>query len=727
MRKHPGIVGVVVLFGLLGAFWRQDAGPARPDWAGTDDGKAALLDFRRNEMTRYVRAGADPAEPRLVPADAPLPPYYPPADPMPPYDVHRYDIDLEIFPEDSIAMGSTAISGEIMRDGLDSLVVDYCGPEVFSVELDGVPSDDWVRHGGKLAVALDPPRLFHDDFVLQVFHGGVHDRGIYFPRDDQPTTLATHTFSEPEDARWWFPCHDVPNDKATLDMVVTVPADHVVGSNGVLLEEIALEDGRRRFVWRETRPLATYLMTFQAAPYVLLHDDRVLGVPIVNYVYPADSAEALVAFEPVPAMIDFFSQVFGPYPFDKYGHTEASFPGGMEHQSLSMVGEFVVRNGQNYEWLIAHELAHQWFGDAVTLADWRHIWLNEGFASYGDVLWHEHRYGREGLLARLRLFSDLFKLGYLQNGFSIPVYNPPAERLFNFAAYDKGAWVVHMLRGIVGDENFFDILRTYQARFRYGNVVNDDFITICEEFYGGNLDWFFTPWLNDPGLPRYLVSSESAPLGDGRYDVSVSVVQTQLMLPQPGGLFPMPVTFALRSETGETRRTFFVDASPFAFRDTIESAPLDTVAILDPDEWILKTVDYTTLVPVRVTGFAASTGADGSVLLRWRHDDGPRDAQFRVWRENRAGEVDGLPGTGAAVLTPEWLSGRSSYEFLDVVPGVDAAWWIEARDRQGAVDWYGPVRATSVIPPSRLAVAVVPGADGAVTLSLTLPRAGHLQ
>jgi hypothetical protein len=720
------LAGLLALLMVMLGFWRLDAGPARPDWAGTDDGKAALLEFRRNEMRRYVRAGADPRDTRLVPADAPPPTHYPPADPMPAYDVQHYAVNLEIFPEDSVATGSTAIFLEVRRDGLDTLVVDYCGPEVDSVFVDDVLAAGWLRDHGKLSIPLVPARLFHDDVALRVHHGGRHARGIYFPRDDQPTTLATHTFSEPEDARWWFPCHDVPDDKATLDMIVTAPGDHVVAGNGLLIEEATLGDGRRRFHWREMHPLATYLMTFQAAPYVVLEDDRVLGLPIVHYVYPGDSAGASEAFETVPAMLDYFSQRFGPYPFDKYGHSEANFPGGMEHQSLSMVGEFVTRTGTTYEWLIAHELAHQWFGDAVTLADWRHIWLNEGFASYGDVLWFEHKAGRAGMLSRLRLFSDLFKLGYLQNGFAIPVYNPPAAQLFNFAAYDKGAWVIHMLRGIVGDAAFFDILRTYVQRHQFGNADNADFIAVCEEIHGADLDWFFTPWLNDPGLPRYLVGTTSTPIGDGRWDLQVCVRQTQLEFPPLDALFPMPVTFALRSQSGETRRTFFVDTSPFCFRDTIDAAPMDTVAVLDPDEWILKTVDYAPLVPVRVTGLAAESRDDGAAVLRWRHDDGPRGAWFRVWRANAPGELTGTPGTGAVRLADDWLTGRERYEFIDPSPGLDAAWWIEARDREGSIDWYGPVRATGNAPPAKLELASVPGADGP-SLAVTLPRAGHLR
>jgi len=722
------VVTLLVLVTALAGFWRLDANDSTPTSSGTDEGKAALVEFRRQEMLGHQRSGREADRGILTPADRELPPFYPPADPSPPYDVRHYRIEFEIFPEDSLAMGKTTITGEISRDGLDSLLVDYCGAEVFGIQLDGESTSAWRRYDGKIGIALTPPRLFHDDFELVIFHGGVSTRGLYFPADNNPMTLATHTFSEPEDARWWFPGHDVPEDKATLDMIVTVPPDHVVAGNGLLIGSETLGDGRRRFHWREMTPLSTYLMTFQAAPYILLEDNRLPNIPILNYVYPADSAAAVSTFDVIPEMITHFETLFGPYPFVKYGHSEANFPGGMEHQTLSMVGEFVVRNGVTYEWLLAHELAHQWFGNAVTLEDWRHIWLNEGFATYADALWMEHRFGRAGLVSRMRLFSDLFKLGYLQNGFAIPVYNPPAERLFNFAAYDKGAWVLHMLRRITGDAAFFDILRTYQDRHRFGNVVNQDFIAVCEEIHGSDLAWFFTPWLTDPGLPHFNVDARTSDLGDGRFIVDVTVLQIQIGQSQADVYFPMPVDFDLRSQAGIKRRTIFVAQDVTTFRDTLGGAPMDTVALLDPDEWILKLVDYGPTVPVRLTGLTAEAGDGGSVTIRWRHEDGPRSALFHVWRE-RGEPIAGAraPGAGAINLTDRWLTGRSAYTFVDVAPGGEAAWWIEARDPDGAMDWYGPVRATESGPRPGLSLAVVPGAGSTTSFELTLAVSGPVR
>jgi len=739
-RRPPTLAILLIVLAALAGFWRLDAHVPTPNSTGTDEGKSALLEFRRQEMRRHAgrhdeaRRPGDPGRANevgravdpgvLAPAGLEPPPYYPPADPSPPYDAQHYQIELEIFPEDSLAVGKTTITGEVTRDGLDSLVVDYCGAEVFGVELDGQSTTAWRRYGGKIGIELTPPRLFHDDFELVIFHGGTSTRGIYFPQDINPTTLATHTFSEPEDARWWFPCRDVPEDKATLDMIVTVPGDHVVAGNGLLVSSETLLDGRRRFHWREMTPLSTYLMTFQAAPYVVLEDNRLPNIPILNYVYPADSAAAVGTFDVVPEMMTHFETLFGPYPFVKYGHSQANFPGGMEHQTLSMVGEFVVRNGATYEWLLAHELAHQWFGDAVTLADWRHIWLNEGFASYADALWQEHRFGQAGLATRMRLFSDLFKLGYLQNGYAIPVYNPPSEHLFSFAAYDKGAWVLHMLRRITGDEAFFDILRTYQDRHRFGNVVNDDFIAICEELHGSDLNWFFDPWLNDPGLPRYQVDAMTTDLGDGRHAVDVTVRQTQ-----SGAFFPMPVDFALRSQAGESRRTVFVGENPTTFRDTLVAAPIDTVAFLDPDEWILKTVTYTRTVPVTITGLVAESTSDGVARLRWRHEDGARDVLFHVWREMSGGDDRrARPGSSAIRLTDRPLTGRSEYEFVDQEAEPSSTWWVEAREVTGEVSWYGPVRVTATpapVMPLRLTVATSPA--GQAEFDLVVAEPGHLR
>jgi aminopeptidase N len=721
---------------LAGVLTALDLGavPTPPSATGPEEGKFDLEAFREQELSRYAARLATGAE-HGHRHDAPLrarsggpPPFYPPADPTPPIDVQHYIIDLDLHPADSLAFGRTTISGEVTEDGLDTLRFDYCGAAVTAVELDGQPAA-FTWDGDVIAIPLVPPRLFHDDFTVVIEHGGVSTRGLYFPRDILPQSIATFTFSEPEDARRWYPCRDVPDDKATFETILEVPGDHVAASNGEKLSEEVLESGRRRFHFRHLTPMSTYLATVVAAPYVVLDDDRHPTIPMTHYVYPGDSAVAMATFAPVPDMLDLYAELFGPYPFDRYGHAQAPFPGGMEHQTLTMVGEFVVRDGDTYEWLIAHEVAHHWWGDSVTLEDWRHIWLNEGFASYADALWFEKKEGRAGLLRRMRLFADLFRFGHITRNIDIPVFNPPSNQLFSFVCYDKGAWVVHMLRRILGDDVFFAALREYQSRHRHGVADTDDFIAVCEELHGADLDWFFTPWLNGVSLARYRVETSTSAVGDGRHAIFVTVHQEQEDPP-----FTMPVDVAFRWIGGEKRRTVWIDASPFTFSDTLDGAPADTAALLDPDEWILKTVAYEPAVAVRLV--ALSLEADGAgVVLRWRAGDDARNVLFRAWRApagagrdagDSAGPTAGPAGRELLGADDRWLTGRTEYAVRDDAPPVAGAdYWVEALETDGTITWHGPVRRAGVSPTAARLAPIAPNpARDAARLEFTLAAAG---
>lgn len=552
------------------------------------DGKEALLRFQVDEASRLRRL------------DAPAPTHYPPADPDPACDVRHYAIEVFLSPADSMVIGRTTIEGRLLHPA-DSIAFDYCGPNVDEVRLEDGDRVDAAWNGSVITVPFGRRRPAGEAFSVTIRHHGKSARGLRFPSAQRPESPAIFTFSEPEDARWWFPCRDVPQDKAAFDLTVDVPAGWQVGSSGRLVEQRDRPGGRTRFHWRETTPTATYLISLAAAPYVILRDEGPDGLPITHYVYPSDTTLARGAFARVPEMIEYFSGLFGPYPFDKYGHAEAFFPGGMEHPSLTLIGELVIRNSAYYEWIVAHELGHQWFGDSVTPADWRHIWLNEGFASYADVLWAEHLQGPAGTRHRMELFAWIFRLGYLQNGYEVPVFDPPAEHLFGFTTYDKAAWIVHMLRGIVGDREFFTILRTWTGRHRSAVAGTDDFIALCEEIHGGDLHWFFDPWLHDPGLPRFEYSWTTATTSDGRPEVTVTVRQTQ-----SGVFFPMPITFDIAGSHVTTRRAAFFDRNPQSARFLVAEAPIDTGVVLDPDGWILKTVRRALAGPTRrLLSFAA--------------------------------------------------------------------------------------------------------------------------
>lgn len=602
---------VLLILGWAGTPQRASAAAAAPprlasvpEPPGLSGEAKEIFRFRVQESARF----AGPERPE----------YYPPADEDPPIDVVHYRIALDLEPYARFFRGHTRIEGVVRHDGLAAVVLDYCGPTNLAVEEGGVPRSH-VLIGSKLHVIFGAARAAGDSFAIEVAYEGTVTRGLYWPvYAESPSTF---TFSEPEDARYWFPCHDVPWDKATADLVITVPPGHVAASNGVLVAEEPASGGRRTFHWREQHPIATYLIAVAVAPYAVLHDDRVPGVPIVHFVYRPDSAAGRRAFDTTPAMLEFFADRFGPYPFDKYGHAGALFPGGMEHQSLSLVTENAVRDSAAWQWLLAHELAHQWWGDAVTPRDWRHIWLNEGFATYADALWREHTQGADSLRSRMALFQFFYE-GALQF-VRIPLVNPPARHFLSATIYDKGAWVLHMLRRVVGDDTFFHILREYHAAHRYGHAVTDDFVAVCERVTGRSFGWFFEPWVYGIGLPHYFHGWAAEPLPDGRHQVRVSVRQ-----PADSLFYPMPVDFEFVTDRGRTRRTVFIEHNPQTFTVIVDAAP--TAVRFDPDGWILKTAEEEPLVPApapysRLLDLRPM-GASGAAPLRFSALLSPGDA-----------------------------------------------------------------------------------------------------
>ena len=337
-------------------------------------------------------------------------------------------------------------------------------------------------------------------------------------------------------------------------------------------------------------------------------------------------------------MIEVYAELFGEYPFidDKYGIYNAPFGGGMEHQTMTAQG------GVGYafnEYLTAHELSHMWWGDMITCETWNHVWLNEGFASYTEALWAEHKPGSSGLAA---LKSYMATMKYTGGG---SVYVTEAEvgnvsSIFDGnTSYDKGAWVLHMLRHVLGDENFYDALATYRAGFEFGAATTEDFQAICEDFYpGGHLDWFFQEWIYGQRAPAYQWGWDAVEVGGQDY-VLISIDQTQSSIYQR---FAMPLDVVVDGET----YVVFNDADPEHFVIPVASAP--SSVSLDPDAWVLwstrsftgytpgpptvvatdpapgATVNVSTAVDMVTVTFHTNVDAAGSDFSLVGEDTGPR-------------------------------------------------------------------------------------------------------
>jgi aminopeptidase N len=420
-------------------------------------------------------------------------PYYPGAG-NPGYDVEHYSIAIELDTDlRAFTTASTTIEA-LATATLPEFHLDLFGLTVDRITVDGTEAQ-FEREESELVIVPATAIAAGEDFVVVVeYHGTptpVLVDAIGFAAGWKVVDGTGYVFAEPDGARTWFPSSDHPSDKATYTILATVPRGLTAISNGDLVSAASDADDAI-YRWEMTQPMATYLAVLVVGEYELVDWPQHGDIALRDFVPEGSAVPA--AFAEIPDMIDLFAEWFGPYPFDAYGHVVVpDFPAAMETQTMTLMGA-----GFDAEEVVAHELAHQWFGDSVTPATWQHIWLNEGFATFGEFLWLEHRYGvavMEGYAASLHA-----GLGF---GSSSPVSDPGVAELFGAAVYWRGGLTLLALRREVGDDTMKAILTTYHDRHRYGNATTADFIAVAEEVSGRDLDALFTAWLEDADLPAF--------------------------------------------------------------------------------------------------------------------------------------------------------------------------------------------------------------------------------
>jgi aminopeptidase N len=495
------------------------------------------------------------------------------------YDVTYYWLDLDIDPATQTVSGTVRMEAEVVDGPLGQVDIDlYDDMAVDSVAKTGGGSLAYTHSGDILSVTLDRSYASEEAFSIDITYSGTPSTsaGAFefasFGGEDMIWSL-----SEPFGARTWWPCKDYPNDKAdSVDIWVTIPDNLIVASNGTLRE--TLDYGAAvTYRWHEQYPIATYLVSVAIHPYTVFSDyyhySPTDSMEIRYYVFPSHYSAVQATYALVPDMITVFANLFGEYPFveEKYGHAEFTWGGGMEHQTITSLGGWG-------EYLIVHELSHMWWGDMITCNDFHHIWLNEGFAVYCEALWAEQAYGREAYKQQMEYSK------YLGPG---TIYVPDLsdwDRIFDpDLTYDKASWILHMLRGIVGDSTFFNILRTYYAsQYQYGSCTTEQFRDICEAVAGRDFDRFFQQWVYGEGFPYYHYAWTYEPVPTS-YEISLTIDQLQ-----ENQVFEMPIQVTVTTAAGET--TLVVDDSLATqqFTLVVEDEPLDVQ--LDKDEWILRMV-----------------------------------------------------------------------------------------------------------------------------------------
>jgi aminopeptidase N len=531
------------------------------------------------------------------------------------YDLIHQRIVVRDFNWDSLSFGGSVTTTLIaLRPGMDSVILDagaLLGIERVTSSANATLRTS--RHGDTLVVYLARPAAFRDTVRFTIDYSGkvVNGRGLTFIDERAHTPRQIWSQGEDHDNHYWFPTYDFPNDKMTWEVDATVPSGFMAVSNGALTSDAREANGTRTLRWREDRPSATYLVSLVVAPLAKIHDSW-KTVPVDYYVYHADSALAWRLFHITPDMIDVYSRLTGvAYPWQKYAQTTvADFFGGMENVSATTLVDWLPddRAYQDRPWyqhiLIPHELAHQWFGDYVTTANWANMWLNEGFAEFMPG-----QYWREKLGARLE--QDYYLDEYRQfMGIDARRRMPLASNGSN-NIYPKGALVLEMLKNYLGEQRFWAGINRYLTTHAFGNAVSDDLRQAFLDATGENLAWFWNEWVYGAGYPDFTVTSAYDAVAK-RVTLVVEQTQRDTLKADSAGMryvvpetFTMPVTVRVAVAGGrDVVRTSWI-------RQRVDTIAIDGVAseptmiVFDDENRILKRLEFDQPTPRLATQLRA--------------------------------------------------------------------------------------------------------------------------
>ncbi|BCJ71083.1 peptidase [Catellatospora sp. IY07-71] len=414
------------------------------------------------------------------------------------YDVSAYDLKIKYDPASDLLTGVATVTATAKSD-LSKFHLDLHGLTVDKVTVDGAAATS-TRDGDELIITPGAPLATGKEFVTVVSYGGV-PKAIKAPDLGVTGFLTTHdgafTLGEPESATTWFPVNDHPKDKALYTIELTVPTQLEAISNG-LLDGRTAQGTWTSWKWRVTSPMAPYLATFVIGDYRLVEGTH-KGKPVLTAVAETlPKGEIDKAMASTTEIVDFLEQYFGPYPFDAYGGIvidDERVRYALETQTRPVYSDAFWSRGANTI-VVAHELAHQWFGDSVSVQAWQHIWLNEGFATYAQWLWGEK--------LGVSTVQEEFDSRYDDPGnriWDIAPGAPGADNIFSGSVYERGGMTLHALRKQVGDDKFFEILKTWASEQRDGNATTTEFIELAERVSGQQLDSLFQKWLFEVGRP----------------------------------------------------------------------------------------------------------------------------------------------------------------------------------------------------------------------------------
>ncbi len=502
-------------------------------------------------------------------------------------DVTYYKLNLTLTYSPDYLTGIVTVNAKSLSSKMASFFLDLKDNLTVDSVLSGFQKLKFLHSNSKLFITLNQTLVFGQSFSVVIYYQGIPEANGFgsFVFGSHNHIPAIWSLSEPYGASDWWPCKDTPADKAdSSDVWITCDTSLTGVSNGILISTINNGNGTHTFKWKNTYPIAQYLISIAVSNYLeyttyykYAEND---SLPVENYIYPEDFKSNKFNLDKTVEMIKIFTEKYGTYPFikEKYGQVQFGWSGGMEHQTITSLGSF----GESIQ---SHELSHQWFGDKVTCADWNDIWLNEGFAKYSEAVYFETMYGEQSYK---NYVASIMKDAKSAKG---SVYVKDISSVNNIFDYDrtyaKGAMVLYMLRGIVGDSTFFRILRTYlnNPKLEYNVATTSDFESVAEEVYGKSLKYFFDEWIYGENFPQYNFKWEFKKNSGNSSTIFAHISQKTNSNP---AYFTMPIKLKIINSVKDTSITIFNNSPDQEFQISINGIP--RYILFDPDNQIMKEI-----------------------------------------------------------------------------------------------------------------------------------------
>ena len=592
------------------------------------------------------------------------------------YHVVHYKLVVSFDEHEKKVFGTTSIRCTPLLENIDSLVLDAETLDVSAVSLSTGLRLGYSNRSPELIIHLDRGYSPGDTLTVVVDYSCSPHKGLYFIQPDRANPLRRRqiwTQGEDMDNHCWFPCYDYPNDKATSEVIATVRDNYTLLSNGKLVSERHDKNaGTRTFHWRQTKPHPSYLIMLAAGEYAIVQD-RYRDIPLQYYVYPQDTGKALLSFGCTPRAMKFFEEKMGyPFPWDKYAQIviEDFMWGGMENTTAVTMNEATVVDARARldfpeDAVVAHELAHQWWGDLVTCRDWTDLWLHEGFATYCENLFKEHEEGKDALAYEMHKGAESIRIIDQSLG------RKPIISRDSYATnlYTRGAWVLHMLRNILGEKAFWRGLRLFLRRHEFANADTHELSLAIEDATGQNLQWFFDQWVYKAGYPHLVVHKLWSEETD---TLSLSITQTQV-IDSLTGIFKVPLRIHYATVHANKDTLVWLTRHHQDVGIPLSEEPL--MVIVDKGEHLLKDIDF--------------ERSPAELMYQLLHADDAVDRVIAA-KELHRSDDDSLVVAAllrSAVHDPFWAVRKEATVALGDVsaPGVGDSLMVVARDRDSRV------------------------------------------